>query len=279
MIKRIICPTDFSTAANNATEYAARVAQVLNANLFLVHVERARAPMAGASMAGITDDEEKTRINAQLKQLETIAADVSRTYNIVCDHELDITSQSFAKTIARMTNDNTMIVMGTNGVDNLYQFYFGTNSYNVIQEANCPVLIIPEQTTYTTFHQVLYAFTYETKGRRALGSLCDFMKFYEKAQITFLHVSKNDTDISQDVYNGMKDEVEEFCIGKIAPSFSRVYAEHPSDGIDEYMRENKTDLLIMVAHHRTMFESLFQPKPLLDEISAVSKVPLLVLHA
>ena len=39
MIKKIICPTDFSKASINAIEYAAKLAKVFNAELLLVNVQ------------------------------------------------------------------------------------------------------------------------------------------------------------------------------------------------------------------------------------------------
>ena len=36
-----------------------------------------------------------------------------------------------------------LIVMGTNGADNMSDYFLGTTAENVIKSANCPVLVIP----------------------------------------------------------------------------------------------------------------------------------------
>jgi len=279
MINRIVCPTDFSPEANNATQYAAKLAQETKSTLMLLHIQRAKPMVGGAGMAGITNEEEKERFESKLRQLKSTVDEVQRTFNIQCECELDISTEALAKTIARFGVGNSMIVMGTNGADNLFQFYFGSNTYHVIREANCPVLMVPEKTEYCTLNKILYALTYEEKGRLAIDGLIEFTRPFPKAIFNFVHVSAKDSEISKDVYNAMKEEVETICGGKIIPHFSRVFNSDPAEGIQSYLESNPSDLLIMAAHHRTIFESLFSAKPVLEGLAAVPTTPMLVFHA
>jgi len=36
-----------------------------------------------------------------------------------------------------------LIVMGTNGTDQISDYFLGTTASNVIKSANCPVLVVP----------------------------------------------------------------------------------------------------------------------------------------
>ena len=279
MINRIICPTDFSPEANNATLYSAKLAQETNSSLMLLHVERAKPMAAGARLAGITNDEENKRFESKLEQLKSTAAEVRRTFNITCECEMDISTEALAKTIAIFGTGNSMIVMGTNGADNLFQFFFGSNTYHVIREANCPVLMVPDKSEYSSLNKIVYALTYEEKGRLAIDGLIEFARSFPKAIFHFVHVSAKDTAISQDVYNAMKEEVETICGGKIVPHFSRVFTSDTTEGIQSYLESNPPDLLVMAAHHRNIFESLFSAKPVLEGLSAVPTLPMLVFHA
>lgn len=277
MIKKIICPTDFSEAANNATEYAAKLAQALNAELLLVNVERILPVTDTIGLGGGVGA--NTRENSLLasRKLQEMSAEVNKVFKISSTYEVDITTGSLAKTLASLGKRNSMIVMGTNGADNLAQFYFGTNTFNVIKKAECPVLMVPENCGYGTYKNFLYAFSYEEKGRLGLK---EFYEFAEKfnAQITFLHISKKDTDISRDVFRAVKEEVEEHFGGKRSLEFHRSFSEDIAGEIDSFMQRHPADLLVMAARRRNVLEGIFKKRSLLAEFSLTASYPILILY-
>jgi nucleotide-binding universal stress UspA family protein len=140
------------------------------------------------------------------------------------------------------------------------------------------VLIVPENCPYTAYRKILYALSYEEQGLLALDALYAFAQPFD-AQITFLHVSKEDTDVSRTIFNATKTEIEVGFEGKLKPVFNRTIVKDPSDGIGDFIRENPTDLLVMVARHRNIIERIFRKRPLLDSISSTSSCPVLVLYA
>lgn len=277
MIKKIICPTDFSDAANNAAEYAAKLAQVLNAELLLVNVERI-LPVADVVSLGSGIDS-NARENALLAsgRLKEMSSEINKAFKISTNYEVDITARSLAKALSSLGKKNTMIVMGTNGADNLSQFYFGTNTYNVIKKAECPVLLVPENYSYGTYKNILYAFPYEEKGRHALNQLHEFLKNFN-TQITFLHVSKKDSEISRDVFRAVKEEVEQYFGGNHNLEFKRTFSDDVSDAIDNFIQEHPADLLVMAARHKNVIESVFKKKSLLAKLSVIASYPILVFH-
>jgi nucleotide-binding universal stress UspA family protein len=278
MIKKIICPIDFSDAANNALEYAAKLALVFNAELLLVNVERI-IPAADAVSLGVGIGA-NARGNALIAagRLKEMSAEANRSFKISVNYEVEITIKSLAKMLTSFGKKNTMIVMGTNGADNLSQFFFGTNTYNVIKKAECPVLLVPENYSYRAFKNILYAFTYEEKGKLALTQFYEFSKAFD-AKIIFLHVSKEDTEISRDVFSAVKEEVEEFFDGQGSLDFKRVFSKEAEGAIDDFVRENSIDLLVMAARHRNVIESVFRKRPLLDGLSLTGMYPILVFHS
>jgi flavoprotein len=57
--------------------------------------------------------------------------------------------------------------MGTNGADDLIQFFRGSNAFNAILKSKVPLLIIPLEYTDTRVPNMVYAFDYYTeKGFR-----------------------------------------------------------------------------------------------------------------
>lgn len=278
MIKKIICPTDFSDAANNAAEYAAKLAQVLNAEVLLVNVERILPVAAVVSLGSGIDSNARENALLASRKLKEMSDEMNKTFKISTNYEVDITAKSLATALSSLGKKNTMIVMGTNGADNLSQFYFGTNTYNLIKKAECPVLLVPENYSYGTYKNILYAFPYEEKGRQALNQFYEFFKNFN-TQITFLHVSKKDSEISQDVFRAVKEEVEQYFDGKHRLEFKRSFSDDISDAIDSFIQEYPADLLVMAARHRNVIESIFKKRSLLAKLSVIASYPILVFHA
>lgn len=277
MIKKIICPVDFSEAATNAAEYAAKLAQILHAEVLLINIERIIPAAVAVSLGeGIgADSRENSRIAS--KRLREMSDDVNKMFKISSSYEVDITTQSLSTVLSAAGNERSMIVMGTNGIDNLSQFLFGTNTYNVIRKAECPVLLVPEKFSYGTYKNLLYAFTYEEKGRLALNQFYEFAKHF-KAKITFLHISKKDTNISRDIFRASKEEIEKCFNGKEDLDFKRVFSDDVAEAIDQFMVEHQADMLVMAAHHRNLIEALFTKAPLMAGLSVTAYYPILVFH-
>lgn len=278
MIKKIICPVDFSASANNAVEYAAKLAQVFTAELLLVNVERVFPVTEAVSLGnGINAT---TRENARLtsSRLKELSEEAARAFKISTAYEVEVTTKSLAKTLSSLEEKNTMIVMGTNGADDLFQFFFGSNTYNVIKKAECPVLLVPEECPYSTYRNILYALTYEEKGKLALKQLYDFSENFN-ANITFLHISNKDTAISRDVFNAMQEEVEEYFGNRKNLEFRQTFSDDVEEGLENVMNSETADLLVMAARHRTIAESIFRKRSLLSQLSATAPFPILVLHS
>lgn len=271
MIQKIICPVDFSDASINATEHASQLAKVFNAELLLINVEKKVAPLALAGQGPESNIRENSR---RLKEMGDLA---NKTFNISVRHEVTITSRSLEHSLASMGNENTLIVMGTNGVDTLSQFYLGTNTYNVVKKAHCPVLLIPEGAPYSSYKNIVYALVYNEKGKLALAEFREFAKAFN-ARVTFMHVSEKDTDISREVFSVVKREVDA-CFGDKENTFVRVFSDEPSVAITEFMANAPGDLLVVAARHRNVIESIFKKRPLLSVLSEAPPCPILVLYS
>lgn len=272
MITKIVCPTDFSDEATNATEYAAKLAQVLNAELLLVNVHR--VPISPTVAAGGIHE---SAVKAA-DRLKDLSREINKTSGIHVTHEVDITIQSLTKILASVTDESTMIVMGTGGAHHLHDFIFGTDTYNVIKKVKCPVMLIPASFSYGTYNNILYAEAYEEKGMLALNPFSEFIRHFN-ADIYFLHISQHDTDISKDVFRAERDEIEDFFKDTQKLNFERRCSEDIAGAIEKFVHDNKIDLVVMAARHRNISEVLFKKKPLISSLSAAPAFPVLVFHA
>ena len=277
MIKKIICPTDFSMAAINATEYAANLAKEIGAELLYVNVQQIIPVAAAVSMAeGIGADERENSKMAGIR-LREICKETTDTFKIKTDYEVDISTQSMTKIISAFGAENTLIVMGTNGVDDMYQYFFGTNTYHVISKTSLPVLVIPENATYKGIKKIVFAWDYNSKNTFSFSMLNNFVKDFNP-QFIFLHVSKHHTDISEDVFRSLRSEIIN-VLGKINKvEFEQIFSDDIPESINEYMKNSEANILSITFYNRGLIRNVFHGT-VARELSETSQYPILVLHA
>lgn len=272
----IICPIDFTDSANNASEYAARLAQVINAELMLFNVQQIHFETAVSLGEGIASGTRNNSLKASNK-LKQMSVEINKVYNVPTTYEVDITTKSLSKTIASAVTQNTMIVMGTNGPDNLKQFFWGTNTYKASKESECPLLIVPEDLSFEKYKNIFYPIIVDNVDRGALEQFYEFAKFFD-AQITFLYLTEEDTEKSKKAFSEIKEEIKYSLDGKLKYTVNIAFTDNIDDTLDDFIFENQTDLVVMEERHRNILERLFLKKPLLATISALASYPVFVVH-
>lgn len=70
--------------------------------------------------------------------------------------------------------DAFLMVMGTKGAGNELTKMLGSVSSNLAQNAECPVLLVPDGVIYRDFKNVLYASNYESTDRKMIEEIIDF---------------------------------------------------------------------------------------------------------
>lgn len=156
-IKHLLVPLDFSEASLNALESAVHIAKRQDLNLTLIHVipyeSMIQSGYESIPVAPIVLENVKKKVKEQL----ILVAD-----SVLKNHQLGvntlISTGAIATEITRVASQMQaeMIVMGTHGASGLREFFLGTNAYDVIKLATCPVLTIPPNQKWTGFSRILF---------------------------------------------------------------------------------------------------------------------------
>ncbi len=133
MIRRILCPTDFSATATKAVKYAERLALQTAADLYLVNAFSTPVELTVASQTSPRDSQHQENMN-QLLVESPLANRVVRLLHagepgeVICwmaqEHSCDV------------------IIMGTHGHGGLHHLIFGSVAEYVLRHARCPVMTI-----------------------------------------------------------------------------------------------------------------------------------------
>lgn len=132
--KKILFPTDFSTASDAALTHATTLARESGATLLIVHVEE--PPMAyggGELYYGIPEPDTEA--------LRGMLAAVKPTDpQVPCEHRLLIGDPATEIVQLADAEKVDMIVLGTHGRSGLSRLLMGSVAELIVRRANCPVL-------------------------------------------------------------------------------------------------------------------------------------------
>ena len=150
-MKKFLCPVDFTEVAFHGIEYAARVASFVGASVTLCHVQPTIWPEA-VFLEGEVEESE----HAILEKLNAISQETAQSFGIPCTFMMNRTTDTVEGSIAGLSGAFDLVVMGTNGTEDFFEFIFGSHSFNVSRLAQCPVLVVPENCTQTLPGWMIY---------------------------------------------------------------------------------------------------------------------------
>lgn len=268
-MKKILCPTDFSDAAQNGIGYAAKLARVINGELTLFHVQ---------SLREIASEDPGKSIEGIAKQLEMESEEVHRTFHVPCDSIVQSTIRQLSSVIQDVSDQYDLVVMGSNGPDDIYQFLTGTNAYNAAVKAKVPVIIVPENYVYSEIQKIVYAFDYLKERKIPHKELLSFASLL-KAEITVLQIMEeaHSKGVDEDLR-----ELQEIALnifpGDVELKFDTIRSSEISQSINSYVSKNPPDMLALCSIHMNVFQRLFH-KSVIKNLTATSDIPLFVFHA
>ncbi len=156
-IKNILVPTDFSETANNALRVAVGMAIRQHANVHLMHVVE-------SANIGITPDGYGLLGTLQMPDLDNAAGLLIKHQQHISVANSGLSVKTVLDTgnvsncINKYVQENNinLVVMGTHGNSGVKDYFMGTNTYEVIKQAACPVLSIPASFDEVGFTSILY---------------------------------------------------------------------------------------------------------------------------
>lgn len=274
----VLIPTDFSENAWNAIAYALQFFKEEPSNFYLLHVSIAnRQDQSNGTAAngfffemkntvGITD--KLTELKIRIKESYP---NTNHRFYALQEHTF------FVEGIKRTVVDKKIdfIVMGTKGATGLKEVTIGSRTGEVITRVKCPVLVIPENAEYTEINEIVFPTDFNSYFKnKILLTLAEVMAIND-ARLHVLNVNKNKKRLSIEQREN-KGFLEDFMEDK-PHQFHFLAESNIEDGLARFEKENKIDMIAMVAKNVNFFHRLlFQPS--VAKISYHTHIPFLVLH-
>ena len=219
-MKNILLPTDFSDNSKNAIRFAMKFFEGETCTFHILNTQKpssyltadVRISSLGTSVYEGILAENKKELEKMIAFCESISTKEDFTFVPKIDFAniVDAVNQTIAK------NDIELIIMGTNGTTGAAEVIFGSNTLNVVRNANCPVIAIPQGYLFEKILSVLLSVNYQYDVMdKALEILLKIVRKH-KASLKILEVEEDKIEIMPqkiDFKEHFKDiTFERYCI-------------------------------------------------------------------
>ncbi|MEO6948996.1 MAG: universal stress protein [Ginsengibacter sp.] len=268
-----IVPIDFSDASYNAANYAAMLSNVFSANIILVHAYSNPASISDIPphLANQTGKELQEIIEEQLNEFVEILSKkfTTRIKGIVREGAATPTILDVS-----MKENADLIVMGMKGKGKSNAL-FGSNTNLVMRKSSVAVLIIPEKVAYKNIEVITLASDFDTETELSNYLFLKHIASKSKAFIQILNVRKKDNGLSAFEVAGKLNTAVAF--EDLSHEFFTIQDDEVDEGIEDFLDDHPSDLLVMVSRKRNLFERIFKASHT-RKMSYETEIPLLILQ-
>ncbi|HYF31845.1 MAG TPA: universal stress protein [Chitinophagaceae bacterium] len=250
-MQTILVPTDFSDNAKNAMAYAAQFARKVNASLLLLHAYMLPTPVSEVPYVMINAEEmQKENERFAREAVDKLQAEYGiRASSLV---RLGFPSEEIEAVIEDQTID--LVIMGMKGKGALEKM-MGSTTTSTIKKVEKPVLVIPQNATYRDIQHITYAtdFSYEVDFH-VYQPMIDLVQSFN-AQLHIVHVQKHSEEMKAGEIAG---EIQlDPAFSSVPHEFHIIKDSEVKHGIELYLEQNRTDMLVMITHEHGFLSRLF----------------------
>lgn len=260
-MKNILLLTDFSENSRNAINYAVNLFNNKEHTFFILNVQKQSdfilddfmTEPATTSLHATIAKDNKTELKKFVKKIKDNNIDKNIEFELLFD--FDNLIHAIKETINSKNID--LVVMGTNGISNIKEFVFGSNTLNVIRNIASPILIIPEKYQFKKIKSILLSINdHKTCTKKNTNLLNELLKS-EKASLSILDLNKennSDTETTEESflniffkkhlnYYKIKDVPTSMAINTVNQLFNydmhSIFIDVESNFLDQFLGNSK----------------------------------------
>jgi len=280
-VKRILFPTDFSPSAQNAFKHCLILADYYQAKIEVLHVvfpEYAAMDVPVVSMA-TTREKVDAAVSVMHSFLELGLSQTQALYTFqsIPKVEKKVEIGIAVGTIVKLAEDHhaDLIMMGTKGSHNTLEKAFGSVSTGVIEQAKCPVMLIPEFTQWKPTHIVAYASDLSESDPYHFWKAAEMLTpFHPLLHVINIHKGNAHDQIAIDELKKIFSD----NTPAVQISFHQEKHDSIATGLEEFVDNYGVDLLVMYSPHRSWVERWFHHSQTRD-VAFTTRIPLLVIKS
>ncbi|WP_044173467.1 universal stress protein [Flectobacillus major] len=274
-MKIILLPTDFSANAKHAANFAVSLAELINAKIVILH---AYAPPVSTTpfviplpQQGLMQEalEETKDALEEFKQFVTQQTSAEIETKLVFGNAVDNIIEATEKL------EVDFVVIGSIGTGGILSNIFGSTALSVVQKAQIPVWVVPQNAKIQNIKNVLYTTDLEGDEISCINKLIKISELLGIEQTKAVHVKEYLTPEvfpSSDIIAMLEEEYQGERI-----VFRNLHRDDTITGIDTYIKNQKPDAVVVAQRPKGLLERLFR-ESVLKHLTLTSQIPLLVLQ-
>lgn len=272
-IKNILVPTDFSVTAKNAFNYAKMLAQTLEAQVTVVHVNEYFIPVSEIAVAPLSETEE----NQIEEAMETfVSEEVGSGVLVRSKVKTKLLKGDPVERLIQMSEEADLIVMGSTGLQDFLSKIIGSTSLEIANHAHCPVLLVPRDTQWQRIDRIMYASNYDSTTPKMVRNITEFALSVDAA-IHFVHIEDFSKTEESKVSEIIWDELFSLTDPKLSFEIHSIFGNDKIDELKKYAESNDIDLMAFVSKHRSFWGNIMH-KSVTQNLAISTHIPMLVMH-
>ena len=277
---KILFPTDFSNAAENAYIYALKLAEKLKATITVIHVYELLQVHTWIEKAM---DMKQVNEKITLGEFDVFRSQIDVMKRIAIENKLEHIDVNYSlkesdyvvEAVLQEAKDvkADIIVIGTTGASGLREMFFGSVASKVMESATCPVVMVPDTSIYKGIEKIGLTLDYKNGEVDLIERALKVARKFD-AHLYCVHVDAFDPDHVtikiQEYREAFKQQTE--------VSFHVRQHTDIEKGILEFMRSEQVDVVIMRVHqHHSLLKELFSYS-IAKRVAYHTDIPLIGVH-
>jgi nucleotide-binding universal stress UspA family protein len=259
-MKRVLVPIDFSEASMNALEFGLQIANLLKADLRVMHV------VTGKHYAPSFDNQTaETLLRGRADEwMEIVSRDFKPRYDVYeGTFDAKIREGNVTKEIVNQAkyDDTSLIVLGSHGISGFEDKWIGSNAYKLVSSAGCPVLLVRKEMQWKPFMRIVLPIDLKAESRLKVPVVAGFAKLFN-AEIHIVGLKQSSILFITNRLKSAIRQVQDYIEQKagLQTRYAILQGSNMPQKLIDYGASVDADLLSVQIHHeKGLFLDLIRP--------------------
>lgn len=280
-MKKILIPTDFSSCANNAINFAVQSAKIYPASIILLHAFEANSDVYTDYM-GLEKEFHHSLLKDVEKKLEQVKESIEGTENVTVSIKIFRGTVREAVKETAIGENADLIVMGTFGASGMKEKLLGSKTASVIGCTDIPVISIPYDYEWKKPENILLATNRFEEDLNILNPVFELAHLYmARVEVAVFTDTDDDNAAAYMEHTRQLPRFEKMIKEQYSQNdliVSHLYGTEFEDTLQKYIKEQLIDMLVMITYQKedSFWNRLFNPSKT-RRMSSHTSIPLMAI--
>jgi nucleotide-binding universal stress UspA family protein len=272
-IKKILVPINYDEISKNALDFAITISQRHNAMIQLIHVVDYFQYISISRHGLLINFSKKALLASETRRLQRFANEVMG--NSIGLYSVECRTGNVSRAIVEAAHEfgSDLIIMGINGTSGVS----GSEAYEVVEAASCPVLTVPKHQLLTEFKEVLFPVRPVTGALEKYGFVKKIIH-QDKAHLTVLGLINEEESWQTHLFSESITDLEIcFLRDKTNADMVFVNTDSAAETVLNKSQHLAIDLIVITANLDNADQRFFM-ESYAEQIVNKAKVPVLTIN-